>query len=77
MMDREPDEMRNLGVVGICKEAYNILQLHIRLFLSLALTLVLPLGVVVFCHSLITHPLLKKIVWGMGQDCEEGWLVCH
>lgn len=61
MMDREPDEMRNLGVVGICKEAYNILQLHIRLFLSLALTLVLPLGVVVFCHSLITHPLLKKI----------------
>ncbi|KAG0573189.1 hypothetical protein KC19_VG156200 [Ceratodon purpureus] len=61
MMDREPDEMRNLGVVGICKEAYNILQLHIRLFLSLALTLVLPLGVVVFCHSLITRPLWKKI----------------
>lgn len=61
MMDREPDEMRNLGVVGICKEAFNILQLHIRLFLSLTLTLVLPLGAVIFCHSLITHPLWKKI----------------
>lgn len=61
-MDREPDEMRSLGVVGICKEAYNILQIHIRLFLSLALTLVLPLGAVIFCHSLITHPLLRKIL---------------
>lgn len=60
-MEREPDEMRSLGVVGICKEAYNILQLHIRLFLALALTLVLPLGAVIFCHSLITHPLLRKI----------------
>ncbi|XP_024375619.1 uncharacterized protein [Physcomitrium patens] len=63
MMDSEPDEMRSLGVVGICKEAYNILQVHLRLFLSLSLTLVLPLGAVIFCHDLITHPLWRKIHW--------------
>ena len=62
VMDREPDEMRSLGVVGICKEAYSILQLHIRLFLSLALTLVLPLGAIIFCHTWVTHPLVRKIL---------------
>lgn len=61
-MDREPDEMRSLGVVGICKEAYNILRLHVRLFLSLALTLLLPLGLIIFCHSFISAPLINKIM---------------
>lgn len=60
-MDREPDEMRTLGVGGICKEAYNILRLHVRLFLSLAVTLVLPLGVIFFCHGFVLDPLLNKI----------------
>lgn len=53
--------MRNLGVIGICKEAYHILTLHLRLFLSLALTLVLPLGAIIFCHGLISDPLAHKI----------------
>lgn len=60
-MDTELDEMRNLGVVGICKEAYGILKHHARLFLSLAFTLVLPLGAIIFCHGLISDPLINKI----------------
>jgi hypothetical protein len=71
-MDREPDEMRSLGVVGICKEAYNILQLHVRLFLSLALTLVLPLGVIIFCHGFVSDPLVNKINRNENELTMEG-----
>jgi hypothetical protein len=60
-MDTELDEMQSLGVVGICKEAFGIVKLHVRLFLSLALTVVLPLGAIIFCHGLISDPLLHKI----------------
>lgn len=60
-METELDEMRTLGIVGICKEAYTITKLHVRLFLSLGLTLVLPLGAIMFCHGLLSDPLLRKI----------------
>jgi hypothetical protein len=60
-MDREPDEMQLLGVGGICNEAYKIFRSYTRLLLSLACTLVLPLGIVIFSHSLISDPLMHKI----------------
>jgi len=65
-MDGEPDEMRSLGVVGICKEVFNLLRSHLRLFVSLAFTLVLPLGLVIFCHTLVSDPLMNKI--GRNED---------
>lgn len=60
-MDREPEEMQYLGVGGICSEAIKILRSYTRLLLSLAFTLVLPLGIVMFSHSLISDPLWRKI----------------
>lgn len=60
-MDTELDEMQNLGVIGICKEAFGITKLYLRLFLSLAISLVLPLGAIIFCHGFIVDPLVNKI----------------
>ncbi|CAK9206043.1 unnamed protein product [Sphagnum troendelagicum] len=60
-MDVEPEDMRLLGIGGILKESYKILLTYLRLFMSLACTLVLPLGVVIFSHHLISTPLQRKI----------------
>jgi hypothetical protein len=72
-MDSDPEEMRFLGVVGVLKEASKILQSYMRLFISLGCTLVLPLGIVIFGHHLISAPLHHKIfINEMREELEAG-----
>lgn len=55
------------GVVGICSEAVKILRSYTRHFLNMAGTLVLPLGIFLFSHSLASEPLLHKLA-KMGRN---------
>ncbi|CAM6105949.1 unnamed protein product [Calypogeia fissa] len=60
-MDKEPEEMQHLGVVGIITEAFKLMRSYGRLLASLTSTLVLPFCFVVLAHHLISDPLLDKI----------------
>jgi len=60
-MDTTPEEMGFAGVVGILCEAVKLLRSYSRHFLYMAGTLVLPLGIFLFSHSLATDPLLHKL----------------
>jgi hypothetical protein len=60
-MEGEPEVMHSLGIGGIYKEAFKILRTYTRLLMSLAFTLVLPLGIVIFSHYLISDRLEEKI----------------
>ncbi|XP_038976838.1 uncharacterized protein LOC120107583 [Phoenix dactylifera] len=60
-MDREPEELQFLGIVGICHEASKILHSWQRLFAQIALALVLPLSVLFLAHIYVSHLLFSKI----------------
>lgn len=66
-MDTTPAEMGHAGVVGIFSEAVKLLRSYSRHFLHMAGTLVLPLGIFLFSHSLATDPLLHKLA-RMGRN---------
>lgn len=60
-MDKEPEEMQHLGVVGVITEAFKLMRSYGRLLASLTATLVLPFCFVVLAHHLVSDPLLDKI----------------
>ncbi|XP_010911549.1 uncharacterized protein [Elaeis guineensis] len=60
-MDREPEELQFLGLVGIYHEAYKILLSWRRLFAQIALALVLPLSLLFLAHIYVSHLLFSKI----------------
>lgn len=62
-MDIEPEELQSLHVFGVLRESFKLLRSHIKLFIALTLTLILPLCMVGLGHSLVTEPLLARIRW--------------
>lgn len=60
-MDTTPEEIGFAGVVGIFTEAVKLLRSYSRHFLSMAGTLVLPLGIFLFSHRFATDPVLHKL----------------
>lgn len=60
-MDTSPEEIGFAGVLGILSEAVKLLRSYSRHFFYMAGTLVLPLGIFLFSHSLATDPLLHKL----------------
>ncbi|XP_024381444.1 uncharacterized protein [Physcomitrium patens] len=66
-MAGDPEDIGFAGVVGICSEAVKILRSYTRHFLSMAGTLVLPLGVVLLSQSFVSDPLLRKLTQ-MGRN---------
>ncbi|KAG6516879.1 uncharacterized protein LOC122055308 [Zingiber officinale] len=60
-MDREPEELQFLGIVGIYQEAAKILAGGRRLFAQIAGALVLPLSFLFFAHIAISHRLFHSI----------------
>ncbi|KAI4307196.1 hypothetical protein L6164_030408 [Bauhinia variegata] len=60
-MDREPEEMQFLGVVGVYKEAYKIINSWKKIFNLLTLSLILPLSFVFLFHIEVSHLLIGKI----------------
>lgn len=60
-MDKEPEEMQHLGVIGVIEEAFKLMRSYGRLLASLTTTLVLPFCFVVLAHHLISDPLRHKI----------------
>ncbi|KAL3701322.1 hypothetical protein R1sor_019344 [Riccia sorocarpa] len=68
-MDKEPEEMQYLGVVGVVKEAFKLMRSYGRLLASLTATLVLPLCFVMLAHHLVSDPLFDTLK--RQQDKEE------
>ncbi|KAL2650373.1 hypothetical protein R1flu_018501 [Riccia fluitans] len=60
-MDKEPEEMQYLGVVGVVKEAFKLMRSYGRLLASLTATLVLPLCFVMLAHHLVSDPLFDTL----------------
>ncbi|BBM97838.1 hypothetical protein MPTK1_1g08740 [Marchantia polymorpha subsp. ruderalis] len=60
-MDKEPEEMQYLGVVGVIKEAFKLMRSYGRLLASLTATLVLPLCFVMLAHHLLSDPLMDTL----------------
>ena len=60
-MDREQEEMQFLGLYGIYKEAYKIMNSWRRLLGQISLVLILPLSVIFLVHMEVSEVLLSKI----------------
>lgn len=61
MLDREPEELQFLGVVGILAEAFKILRSYLKQLSAITATLILPLSFVILGHTLVSDPLVQKI----------------
>jgi len=61
-MDREQEEMQFLGLFGIYKEAYKIMNSWGKLLGQISLVLILPLSVIFLVHMQVSEVLLSKIV---------------
>lgn len=61
MLDREPEELQFLGVVGILAEAFKILRSCLKQLAAITATLILPLSFVILGHTLVSDPLVHKI----------------
>jgi len=61
MLDREPEELQFLGVVGILAEAFKILRSCVKQLGAITLTLILPLSFAILGHTLVSDPLIHKI----------------
>jgi hypothetical protein len=72
-MDREPEDLQFLGIVGIIGSAFKILRSCAKLLGSLTLTLILPLCFAILGHQLVSEYLLYKIHWNeMFYQVENG-----
>lgn len=60
-MDREPEELQFLGIVGIYRESYKIIFSCRRIFTQIALSLVIPLAAIFLAHIEIADLLFFKI----------------
>lgn len=54
-MDREQEEMQNLGVFGIYLEAYRVIFKQRKIFSQITLSLILPLSFIFLAHMEISH----------------------
>ncbi|MCO5546901.1 hypothetical protein L7F22_000339 [Adiantum nelumboides] len=63
----EPEELGFLSIWGLVKESVKVFRSHIKLFIALTLTLILPLCVVGLGHTLITEPIVNRINWDQFQ----------
>lgn len=61
MLDREPEELQFLGVLGILSEAFKILRSCVKQLGAITLTLILPLSFAILGHTLVSDPLIRKI----------------
>ncbi|KAK4793012.1 hypothetical protein SAY86_023447 [Trapa natans] len=62
-MDREQEEMQFLGLFGVFRESFKIIQSWRRIFTQISLTLILPLSFVFLLHIDVSEVLLSKIIY--------------
>jgi len=62
-MDREPEDLQFVGIVGIVGEAFKILRSFAKLLGAITLTLILPLCFAILGHQLVSKYLLNEIRW--------------
>lgn len=60
-MDREPEELQFLGLVGILTESTKLITSQRRLFSQITSTLILPLSLLFLIHIHISHALFTRI----------------
>ena len=60
-MDREPEDLQFLGIVGIVGEAFKILQSCAKVLGALTLTLVLPLSLAILGHHFFSDHLFSEM----------------
>ena len=61
-MDREQEEMQFIGLFGIYKEAFKIMNSWRRLLGQISLVLILPLSVIFLVHMQVSEVLFSKIL---------------
>ncbi|KAJ8625479.1 hypothetical protein MRB53_034009 [Persea americana] len=60
-MDKEPEELQFLGIVGIYRESYKILSSYKKLFSHITLSLILPLSFIFLSHIKISDLIFSDI----------------
>lgn len=73
----DPEELGHAGAVEICNEAVKILRSYTRHFVAMAGTLVLPLGIFVFSHSVASAPLLHKLTQMRGPNIDAEFVALY
>ncbi|KAL4204792.1 hypothetical protein AMTRI_Chr01g111570 [Amborella trichopoda] len=53
-MDREPEDMKFLGCLGIYNEAFKIILSWRKIFTRITLALILPLSFIFLAHNFVT-----------------------
>ncbi|XP_043721569.1 uncharacterized protein LOC122669023 [Telopea speciosissima] len=61
-MDREPEELQFLGLIGIYKESLKIIFTCRRVFTKITLALILPLTFIFLAHIQISELIFSKII---------------
>lgn len=61
-MDREQEELRNLGFFGILKESFKIILSWRKVFSQITITLILPLSFIFLAHFHLSQILFFKIL---------------
>ncbi|XP_059630301.1 uncharacterized protein LOC132273352 [Cornus florida] len=59
---REEEEMKSLGLFGICTEAYKIILSGRKIFTQITLALILPLSVIFLAHVQVSELLMSRII---------------
>lgn len=62
LMDREQEEFQFLGFFGIFKEALNITASYRKIFSQIALSLILPLSLIILAQIEISEYLFREII---------------
>jgi len=62
-MDRDPEDLQFVGIVGIVGEAFQILRSSAKLLGAVTLTLVLPLSFAILGHHFVSDYLQYKSHW--------------
>ncbi|KAH9315608.1 hypothetical protein KI387_024235, partial [Taxus chinensis] len=72
MMDKEQEELQFVGSWGILREAFNVLRSSLKHFMAITFTLILPLSFLILGHTLISDPLITKILTNEETLAGEG-----
>ncbi|XP_051139540.1 uncharacterized protein LOC127257203 [Andrographis paniculata] len=62
IMDRDEQELKSMGLLGIYKESYRLIFRFPKIFTQITLTLILPLSIIFLSHNQVSNILHRRII---------------